>query len=55
MDIAGLVLWGIALLVTIFLGVKGVQAVRRKRHSQKQVTKAHSNAIQSGRDTRIER
>ena len=53
MDIQNLILWGIALIVTIVLGVWGIRAARPKK-SQNQNISGGSTGIQSGRDTRID-
>ncbi|SFN22267.1 hypothetical protein SAMN05216224_10320 [Thioclava dalianensis] len=52
MDIPNLILWGIALIVTIVLGVWGIRA-SRSRKSQNQDVRGGSTGIQSGRDTKI--
>lgn len=52
MDIPNLILWAIALIVTIILGVWGIRQAR-SRKSQSQDIRGGSTGIQSGRDTRI--
>jgi len=52
MSASDLILWGIALVVGIILGIAGLMG-HRSRRSQNQKATDGSTAIQSGRDTKI--
>jgi len=49
METSDLILWAIALLVTIIFGILGIRSYNRK-NQQYQKTKKNSEAIQAGRD-----
>lgn len=52
MDVPNLILWAVALIVSIILALWGVKTVS-SRKIQNQKTGVGSTSIQSGRDTKI--
>jgi uncharacterized membrane-anchored protein YhcB (DUF1043 family) len=52
MDAESLILWSVALIVSIVFGALGIRAVKSKRR-QNQKIKGGSVGIQSGRDVTI--
>ncbi|MFC3690965.1 hypothetical protein [Chenggangzhangella methanolivorans] len=52
MDTNDLILWGIALIVSIIFAIAGIKAYR-KYHRQDQKVGSGGIGIQSGRDTKI--
>lgn len=52
MEIQNLILWGIALIVTVVIGLWGRQVVKSYK-SQNQRISGGSVGIQSGKDTKI--
>jgi hypothetical protein len=51
----GIILAVLGIALTIFFGIRGLRSMRRNRVTQRQSAQGGSSAIQSGRDTNVNR